>query len=173
MRILFAAAPLQGHLLPLIPLAAAGRDAGHDVLLASGGFPPGVLGVRTADIGAGFRLPRAAIRVALRRPGLARAEMRGEAGLDMVGELFGRANLALVDALQAVAERERPDLIVFEPLCEAAAIVAGRLSIASVLQENTLWPATDLFRAVRASSAMAKLNIPNPELTIFGTPASL
>jgi UDP:flavonoid glycosyltransferase YjiC (YdhE family) len=173
MRILFAAAPLQGHLLPLIPLAAAGRDAGHDVLLASGGFPPDVLGLRTADIGAGFSLPRAAIRVALRRPGLARAEMRGEAGLDMVGELFGRANLALVDALQAVAERERPDLIVFEPLCEAAAIVAGRLSIASVLQENTLWPATDLFRAVRASSAMAKLNIPNPELTIFGTPASL
>ena len=40
MRIIFVASPLQGHLLPLVPLAAACRDAGHDVLLASGGFPP-------------------------------------------------------------------------------------------------------------------------------------
>jgi UDP:flavonoid glycosyltransferase YjiC (YdhE family) len=173
MRILFVAAPLQGHLLPLIPLAAACRDAGHDVLLAGGGFPPDVLGLRTADIGAGFSLPRAAIRVALRRPALARAEMRGEAGQEMVGELFGRANLPLIDPLQALAERERPDLIVFEPLCEAGAVVAGRLSIPSVLQENTLWPATELFRAVRASSALAKMDLPNPELTIACTPESL
>jgi len=173
MRILFVAAPLQGHLLPLIPLAAACRDAGHDVLLAGGGFPPDVLGLRTADIGAGFSLPRAAIRVALRRPALARAEMRGEAGQEMVGELFVRANLSLVDPLQQVAERERPDLIVFEPLCEAGAVVAGRLSIPSVLQENTLWPATELFRAVRTSSVMAKWDLPNPELTIACTPESL
>src|SRR3954447_15253745 len=173
MRILFAAAPLQGHLLPLIPLAAACRDAGHEVLVAAGGFPLDVLGLRPADIGAGFSLPRAAIRVALRHPGLARAEMRGEAGQSMVGELFGRANLSLVDPLQALAERERPDLIVFESLGEAGAIVAGRLSIPAVLLENTLWPATELFRAVRNSSVMAKMDIPNPELTISGTPGSL
>src|SRR4051812_50066213 len=115
MRILFAAAPLQGHLLPLIPLAAAGRDAGHDVLLASGGFPPDVLGLRTADIGAGFSLPRAAIRGALRPPGLARAEMRGEAGLDMGGELFGGANPALVDPLQAGPRRGPPRLGALQP----------------------------------------------------------
>src|SRR3954470_5824698 len=173
MRILFVAAPLQGHLLPLIPLAAACRDAGHDVLLASGGFPLDVLGLRTADIGAGFSLPRAAIRVALRHPGLARAEMRGEAGQSMVGELFGRANLSLVDPLQALAERERPDLIVFESLGEAGAIVAGRLSIPAVLQENTLWPAADLFRAVTTSSVLARQRIPAPGLAIAITPPSL
>lgn len=50
MRIMFVAAPLQGHVLPLIPLAAACRDAGHDVIVASGGFPPDVLGLRIADI---------------------------------------------------------------------------------------------------------------------------
>jgi UDP:flavonoid glycosyltransferase YjiC (YdhE family) len=173
MRIVFVAAPLQGHLLPLIPLAAACRDAGHDVIMASGGFPPDVLGLRTADIGAGFSLPRSAIRVALRHPGIARAEMRGAAGHDMVGELFGRANLALVGPLLALAERERPDLIVFESLAEAGAIVAGRLSIPSVLQENTLWPATDLFRAVTTSTVLAGQDIPAPELTIAVTPASL
>src|SRR3954451_14100949 len=126
MRILFAAAPLQGHLLPLIPLAAACRDAGHEVLVAAGGFPLDVLGLRIADIGAGFSLPRAAIRVALRRPGLARAEMRGEAGLSMVGERLGRANRAMIEPLRPPAERKRRDLIVFEPLGEAGAIVAGR-----------------------------------------------
>jgi len=173
MRIMFVAAPLQGHLLPLVPLAAACRDAGHDVILASGGFPPDVLGLRTADIGAGFSLPRSAIRVALRHPRIARAEMRGVAGHSMVGELFGRANLALVGPLLVLAERERPDLIVFESLGEAGAIVAGRLSIPSVLQENTLWPATDLFRAVTTSTALAGQGIPAPELTIAVTPPSL
>ncbi|MFI5893847.1 nucleotide disphospho-sugar-binding domain-containing protein [Actinoplanes sp. NPDC051513] len=173
MRIVFVAAPLQGHLLPLIPLAAACRDAGHDVVLASGGFPPDVLGLRTADIGAAFSLPRSAVRVALRHPRVARDEMRGVAGHAMVGELFGRANLALVEPLQALAEREQPDLIVFESLGEAGAIVGGRLCIPTALQENTLWPATDLFRAVTTSSALAKLDIPNPELTITVIPPSM
>jgi hypothetical protein len=173
MRIIFVAAPLQGHLLPLVPLAAACRDAGHDVLLASGGFPPDVLGLRTADIGAGFSLPRSAIRVAVRHPRIARAEMRGTAGHAMVGELFGRANLALIGPLQALAERERPDLIVFESLAEAGAIVAGRLGIPAVLQENTLWPATDLFRAVTTSTVLAGQGVPGPALTIAVTPPSV
>ncbi|BCY12199.1 glycosyltransferase [Actinoplanes sp. L3-i22] len=173
MRIIFVAAPLQGHLMPLVPLAAACRDAGHDVILAGGGFPPDLLGLRTADIGSGFSLPRSAIRVALRRPGLARAEMRGTAGLGMVGELFGRANLALVGPLLALAERERPDLIIHEPLAEAGAIVAGRLSVPSVLQENTLWPATEIFRAVATSSALRRTAVQPPNLTITVRPRSL
>jgi hypothetical protein len=173
MRIMFVAAPLQGHLLPLVPLAAACRDAGHDVILASGGFPPDVSGLRTADIGRGFSLPRSAIRVAVRHPRIARAEMRGVAGHAMVGELFGRANLALVEPLVELAGNERPDLIVYESLGEAGAIVAGRLSIPSVLQENTLWPATELFQAVRASSALRGVTIGEPELTITVTPPSL
>jgi UDP:flavonoid glycosyltransferase YjiC (YdhE family) len=173
MRILFVAAPLPGHLMPLVPLAAACRDAGHEVILAGGGFPPDVMGLRTADIGARFSLPRSAIKVALRHPGIARAEMRGVAGHAMVGELFGRANLALVEPLEALASRERPDLIVFEPLAEAGAVVAGRLSIPAALQENTLWPAIELFRAVTGSTVLRRFEIPNPELTIAVTPPSL
>jgi hypothetical protein len=173
MHIMFVAAPLQGHLLPLVPLAAACRDAGHDVTLAAGGFPPDVLGLRTADIGGAFSLARSAIRVALRHPGIARAEMRGAAGTAMAGELFGRANLALVRPLRALAARERPDLIVYESLAEAGAIVAGDLSIPSVLQENTLWPATELFRAVTASTVLVGHDIPAPDLTIAVTPPSL
>jgi Protein of unknown function (DUF1205) len=132
-----------------------------------------VLGLRTAEIGGAFSLPRSAIRAALRHPRLARAEMRGRAGHGFVGELFGRANLGLLDPLRALAERERPDLIVFEPLAEAGAVVAGRLSIPAVLQENTLWPATELFQAVTTSSSLAGRDIPAPALTIAVTPPSV
>lgn len=36
MRFLFTSSPLLGHLQPLLPLARAARDAGHDVVIASG-----------------------------------------------------------------------------------------------------------------------------------------
>jgi UDP:flavonoid glycosyltransferase YjiC (YdhE family) len=36
MRVLVVSAPLQGHLLPLVPLAFAFRKAGHDVLQKQG-----------------------------------------------------------------------------------------------------------------------------------------
>ena len=36
MRVLVVSAPLLGHLLPLVPLAAALRAAGHDVRIAAG-----------------------------------------------------------------------------------------------------------------------------------------
>lgn len=35
MRALFLASPMVGHVLPLVPLAAAFRDAGHDVVFAT------------------------------------------------------------------------------------------------------------------------------------------
>jgi UDP:flavonoid glycosyltransferase YjiC (YdhE family) len=173
MRILFVASPLQGHLLPLIPLARACRDAGHEVHVASGGFPPDMDGLRTHDIGGRFSLPRSAVLVSLRRPMLARAEMQGRAGHDFVRELFGRATLDLVGPLTEVASSVHPDVIVYESLGEAGAVVAGRLSVPSVLHENTLWPAYDLFTAVTTSSKMRGLNVPAPELTLAVTPPSL
>jgi UDP:flavonoid glycosyltransferase YjiC (YdhE family) len=118
-------------------------------------------------------LPRPAIPPALRHPGIARAEMAGRAGTTMVGELFGRANLSLVGPLQELAGRIRPELIVYEPLAEAGALVAGRLGVPSVLQENTLWPATELLRAVSGSSAMRRHRLPEPELVITVTPPSV
>jgi len=37
MKFLFSSYPLFGHLLPMLPLAAAARSAGHEVVVASGG----------------------------------------------------------------------------------------------------------------------------------------
>ncbi len=36
MRVLFTASPLVGHVFPMLPLMDAGRDAGHEVVMATG-----------------------------------------------------------------------------------------------------------------------------------------
>jgi UDP:flavonoid glycosyltransferase YjiC (YdhE family) len=173
MRIFFVAAPMQGHLLPLIPLAVACRDAGHEVILASGGLPGGAAGLRMHDIGAKFSLQRSALRITLRHPRAMIGEMNGRGGTAMVGELFGRAGFDLLDPLLRLAARDRPDLIVYDSLGEAGALLAGRIGVPSVLHESTLWPAGDLFRAVSQSSAMRGHDVPAPHLTLTITPPSL
>ena len=56
---------------------------------------------------------------------------------------------------------------------QAGAVVAARLSIPAVLQENTLWPAAELFQAVTTSAAFAAHGVADPALTITVTPPSL
>jgi UDP:flavonoid glycosyltransferase YjiC (YdhE family) len=48
MRVLFASLALVGHAYPLIPLAIAARDAGHEVHFAAGEGLPGRPSPRTA-----------------------------------------------------------------------------------------------------------------------------
>ena len=67
MRILFSSSPLTGHLLPMFPLAAAARRAGHEVVIAAGpdlragierrGFTALAVGPTMAEISE-FGLPR-------------------------------------------------------------------------------------------------------------------
>jgi hypothetical protein len=175
MRLLIVAAPLQGHLLPMIPLALACRDAGHEVLVASGGdaLATDLGGLRSQDVAPGFRFGRIAVRVLLRHPLVARRELAGRAGVAMVGELFGAANATFADAVVALAERERPDLIVYEPLGTAGALAAGRIGVPSVLMENSLFAAPELLAAVAASRPMQKRTIPAPEAAITISPSSV
>ena len=62
-RVLVVAAPLLGHVLPLVPLATALRAAGNEVLVAAGGVADRVGGLPARDLAPGFRLDRAALRV--------------------------------------------------------------------------------------------------------------
>src|SRR5919112_4163434 len=136
MRVMVVSAPLQGHLLPLIPLAAACRDAGHDVMLATGAqaLRFDTAGLPAHDIAPHFRFGRLAARLMLRHPLLARREMAGRAGVTVVGMLFGAANASFADEVVALAERAQPDLIVHEPLAVAGAVAAGRIGVPCVLQ---------------------------------------
>lgn len=175
MRVMVVAAPLQGHLLPLIPLAVACRDAGHDVLLASGGdaLRTDMAGLPAHDIAPRFRFGPIAMRQLVRHPLRARREIAGRAGVSFVGELFGTANASFAGAVVALAERARPDVIVHEPLAPAGAIAAGRIGVPSVLQENMLFAAPELLAAVAASLPMQRFSVPAPELAITVSPPSL
>jgi UDP:flavonoid glycosyltransferase YjiC (YdhE family) len=126
MRILFSSAPESGHVNPLLPVARALADLGHDIRFLT----PGVLpGVREA----GFRVEEA--------PGPDPVRMRKLAGLlrsdpvngpkTFMPEFFGRlCTEAMLPAATALFERWRPDLVLHEPSEFGAAIAAEPAGIA-------------------------------------------
>lgn len=68
---MFVASPIVGHVLPLMPLATAFRDAGHDVVVATGA--DGVDAARRAGlpvraVASGVHVGRMFGRVLLRHP---------------------------------------------------------------------------------------------------------
>lgn len=150
MRVLIVSAPLVGHLFPMVPLAQALRSAGHDVHVITGSdaarAPSG--GLQTHDIAPDFSFGRILRDVLIRHPLMARKEIAGAAGPRGVGLLFGRANDQLADATLAKAAELRPDLIVHEPLAMVGALAATKLSVPSMLFENSLYAALDLRGAV-------------------------
>lgn len=153
MRVLAVTAPLVGHLAPLLPLATALRDAGHDVLLATGGDAIGldVGALPREDVAPGVRFGRIAAQVALAHPRLAVRELSGRAGTGLVGELFGEVNGRMADAVVALARRWHPDLVLHESLAAAGAVAAAVVGVPAVLQESNLWDGTrvDPWRRIR------------------------
>lgn len=108
MRILFSCRPAHGHLYPLVPLARAAREAGHDVVFATGAAFLGT--VRAL----GFDAHAAGISV-----GEAEAEARARHRDDDVARLLITmfADVlphATVKDLARLLPRLRPDLVVHE-----------------------------------------------------------
>jgi UDP:flavonoid glycosyltransferase YjiC (YdhE family) len=122
-RVLVVAAPLLGHVLPLVPFATALRTAGHEVLVAAGDVAGHVGGLPAHDLAPGFRLDRHAVRVLATHPLVARRELQGRAGTRGVGLLFGAVNAGLLGPVEELVAQWRPDLVVHEPLACADAIV--------------------------------------------------
>ncbi|GAY08817.1 glycosyltransferase [Pseudonocardia sp. N23] len=150
MRILVVAAPLVGHLLPMLPAAHALAELGHEVVIASGGDAVGrdLGGLPAVDVAQDVSLRRCAARTMLAHPGLARRELAGTAGTDVVGLLFGAVNEGLADPVVAVARAFAPEVVVHEPLAPAGALAAARLGVPAVLQENSLFDGPSLVAAV-------------------------
>lgn len=150
MRVLFVASPLVGHVLPLVPLATALMEAGHDVLLgtAADGLPAGRrAGLEVRDVAPGFDLQPVFMRTALRRPRLAAREVRGRAGTDMVGRLFAAVFERMADGVVALADEWRPDLVVHEPLAATGALAAARRDVPFATVDASLFDPRDLLSA--------------------------
>jgi len=122
MRILFSATPAAGHVLPLVPLADAAGDAGHDVAFLTGPDMAGYLGSRTL-VPAGPGIAELMAETA-RRTG-------GDDGLRLSGasvELFVGARIDLTyDQALDQARRFAPDLLVCEALDFVGPLVAAAL----------------------------------------------
>lgn len=111
MKFLFSSYPLFGHLLPMLPLAAAARSAGHEVVVASGGDVIasveryGFAVWRVEDQGSPTTLGAQQFI-----PGLPADESARRRAPELVSR----------------AESWKPDVIVHEPLDFAAPIAAAR-----------------------------------------------
>ncbi|MEH0970464.1 nucleotide disphospho-sugar-binding domain-containing protein [Micromonospora sp. CPCC 205546] len=180
MRVLVVSAPLIGHVAPLLPLVAALRAAGHEVLVATAadGLRAAGPGVPARDVAPGFDFGRVARRVLLRHPLIARAELAGAAGTRGAGLLFGAVNDQLADGVVAVAGQWRPDLVVHEPFAVAGALAAATLGVPAVRQENALFDGRELARATlaRLGPALRRhglTELPPPAAAIAVAPPSV
>ena len=126
MKIVVASIPAYGHLYPLMPLALACADAGHDVTIAVG--PPFLdrLPLPTVpqqpvelDVGAAFAETRR------RNPGLEGRELTVGMFADVTAE-------AVADTLLKLLEESRPDLVVYEGMDVGAGLAANVLGIPAV-----------------------------------------
>ncbi|MEU6077662.1 nucleotide disphospho-sugar-binding domain-containing protein [Micromonospora sp. NPDC047074] len=180
MRVLVVSAPLIGHVLPLLPLAAALREAGHEVLVATAadGLRAARSGVAVRDVAPRLDFGRIARGIMLRHPLVARAELAGTAGTRGAGLLFGAVNDQLADGVVALAGQWRPDLVIHEPFAVAGAIAAATRGVPAVRQENALFDGAELARATlaRLGPALRRhglTDLPPPAAAIAVAPPSL
>jgi UDP:flavonoid glycosyltransferase YjiC (YdhE family) len=124
MRILFSSVTAAGHLLPMLPLADAASDAGHDVAFVTGADMAGYLGSRTLlPAGPGSAELRAESQ---RRTGGGDPRHAGGAAV----MLFTDARIELAyDEVLDQARRFAPDLLVCEELDFVGPLVAATLDV--------------------------------------------
>ncbi|MFC3448192.1 glycosyltransferase [Amycolatopsis speibonae] len=119
MRILFTCRPAYGHLYPLMPLAIAARDAGHEVVFGTGeAFLDKVRAL-------GFDAHKVGISIQEASDEAGKGDML-EVTLSIFAEILPRTTIADLTPLLPVL---RPDLIVYEMSDVGAATAARRAGI--------------------------------------------
>jgi UDP:flavonoid glycosyltransferase YjiC (YdhE family) len=134
MRIVFSTRPAFGHVYPLMPLAFAARDAGHEVIFTTtGSFLPTLprLGFSTYDVGLSFEEAFVQLGVAA---GDSMAKLdNGRPDPQMGGRLFidVLAQRTALDLAPLLAQL-RPDLVVYEQYDFGAAVAAHAADLPAV-----------------------------------------
>ena len=145
MRILFSSLGSHGHAYPLLPLAIAAREQGHDVLYAvDPGFHEPVRRLGFTVVGAGISIFEAFVQAnSLHGTPEFRREMLRQTAVDAFGSVLPRR---FTEDLTPVLERDKPDLVVFEIINPGAGIAAMQAGIPIVchgfgkLDENLVPP---------------------------------
>ncbi|MBM7809100.1 UDP:flavonoid glycosyltransferase YjiC (YdhE family) [Geodermatophilus bullaregiensis] len=181
MRALFVASPMVGHVLPLVPLALAFRDAGHDVLVATAedgvGAARGV-GVAVRDVAPGLDVQRTLLRALLPHPIRMRHVLAGDDGTASLGCTFAPLAERMTERTVALADAWRPGLVLHEGLAPLGALVAARLGVPAVLVDALVFDGRELSSAVtpRLAGLARRYGvdaIPGPADAVVAVPASL
>lgn len=132
MRIIFTALGGYGHAFPLIPLAVAARDAGHDVGFATAAsFLPNIERAGITGIRAGITPQEAFVEELNKVDGDPRG-LPPDALHQITGRVFGEIlPRAVVADLEPVLA-ERPDLVIYETMNAGGAFAAKLAGIPSV-----------------------------------------
>lgn len=163
MRVLFTTVALSGHFFPLVPLARAFLERGHEVLVAtSDGFTPAVRAAGLPVRGCG----PAADFVSLSRNAPSGIGERAYAN----GVVFGRIAAAVLDGMTALARSWRPDLVISERAEFAGPIVARQLDIYSA---ELQWGVAELPEYRLAAAAVLGREPARSEVVLNPWPPSL
>ena len=123
MKIVFASISAYGHLYPMMPLALACAEAGHDVTVAIGEPFLGRLPLRTVrGVPGGMDLDWVVGETKRRHPDVE--------GYELSVAMFGDTTADLISAtLIPTFQEMRPDLVVYEAMNAGAGVAAGALGI--------------------------------------------
>ena len=135
MRFLLTTVPGAGHLFPLVPLAWSLRALGHEILLATAGpgtvFGPGA-GLTTVDVAPGLEVE--AIASTLHDSG------ESEAPRERAIALFTAVSHEMLEGTRRCAELWSPDVVIYESMHGAGAVVAAQRGIPAV-EHAVIWAA--------------------------------
>ena len=135
MRVLFSCVATYGHFRPLLPLARAFAEAGHEVAFAtSGSFAPRVEAAGFRLLPAGMDEQEVTAQLTPFHAYLASVPPGERRPLLFTRRFATLEAPAKVDALHAVTSAWKPDLLVFGSADLAAPIVAASLELPLVHQ---------------------------------------
>ncbi|GLY54051.1 nucleotide disphospho-sugar-binding domain-containing protein [Lentzea sp. NBRC 102530] len=163
MKILVTSCPNQGHFYPMIPLLWALRSAGHHVVVALPDSMAGVAaraGLSSVSLGADVSLSELAPDHATRPAQRAGAESLA----DHVASYYVPLAHRVIDAVDAVTRRFRPDLLLHTSWEYAGPVVAARHGIPRIKHGwgLTLPPEVDAESDRRLAPLYGAWGRPNP-----------
>lgn len=136
-RFLFSTTPGVGHLLPMLPLARAARDRGHDVVIAGGSSLAPLIeaaGFRHEPIG-----PATIGEMFAGLPDIASLPARERVVVSMPHVFCKGIAPLIADGVTELVERWRPDVILHEDMEFGSGIVAERVGIPHMTVQATAW----------------------------------
>ncbi|WP_340684580.1 glycosyltransferase [Amycolatopsis coloradensis] len=175
MRLIFTSLVSHGHLYPLLPLAVAARDAGHEVLFATGDdMLPVVEKAGLAAESAGFGMREAFESVAgPDAPKPNASDAPPESFHPVIGEVFGNVMpRRFVADLTPLLERHRPDLVVYESGNAGGAIAAHLAGIPAIGHGFGRFSRDDVMDVIygRLAEFGAEVGLEGVNLPSFGDP---